>query len=144
MHVYVCVCVTGLVLCKVTMGEKGDSELVYLLVKKCIYACMPARTHARTSFLPAISLSKMALRVAVTVGTLPKMVVRPMTSTSGELKAAMMAMLSSARGVGSRGTRHLPGFKSRSQGGCARGLTNGISPIPGSVSMMSLIPMVTE
>lgn len=44
-----------------------------------------------TSDLPASSLRKIALRVAKGVGTLPKMVVNPMTSTSGELKAAKMA-----------------------------------------------------
>ena len=61
--------------------------------------CAPSATG--TSRRPAISRSVIALRVAIRVGTLPYMVVRPSTSTSAlALKAARIAIESSARQPG--------------------------------------------
>ena len=51
----------------------------------------------RTCSWPASLSRTKAFLVAVAVCTLPKMVVSPITSTSGELKAAKMARESSAR-----------------------------------------------
>lgn len=51
-----------------------------------------------TSLRPARSLRKSAFSVAFSVVTLPKIVVRPMTSISGELKAQAKAIESSTPG----------------------------------------------
>lgn len=56
----------------------------------------PFKSKAITCVISANSSSLKALRVAVWVYTLPNTVVSPITSTSGELKAAKIAIASSA------------------------------------------------
>lgn len=101
-----------------------------------------------TSGCPVSLTRCSAFLVAMAVGTLPKMVVSPITSTSGLLNAARMAMLSSA-GIGCPNPWsgfHPPNPRSPERNAPSRVLARpgpqhriqGCSPIPGSVSMMSL------
>lgn len=81
----------------------------------CVAA--PAAACHRTSGRPASWQRVSALRVAIVVGTLPYMLVRPSTSISGLLNAARMAIESSVQsrrqhegggrgGGGDGGARH--------------------------------------
>ena len=123
--------------CNRHLQHQGDTSRIQQHTRPAQEQCSNKRSacHPLTWAWEATSSNLKAFKVAVSVRTLPKTVVRPISSSSGELNAERMAMPSSTS-MRDRPCQDL--FSSFAYpSDCSTDGMSAHAPMPGSVSMMS-------